>query len=235
MLRSDVVEAIISGKIVSDEGLVCEIRTSPQLKPIIEDMRHAHYLLKRRVKALKALGVTAEEVPFGTELDGVVAFTFSGTNQDVVKACRLAFAMGGYCQQRDSLFMQYCTGGLRVHQREKAGKAGGAAVSAPAKRRHDEIKTAYCAWAGAEDNGKSIAAFASALEKKKSRSKDTRGFSRKSIERVIQCFHDEVLECWDSLRVSLPPCSTTRRDKMVADHLKGQPGISLETVRRALA
>ena len=223
----------ISKRQITDSGLGEKMQLSRRNHQIIDAMADEYEDLKRHIKTLERLGVTVVERSFGDPLQAGEPYEFQAKTKLVGGACLHALKIGWYLRSISDLMWEAGVASMNEPRRKKAGKAGGDAVREPAQKRHRLILNEYKAWAGTEDNGESVPAFAKQLEQTMKRRKKLRGFSQKTIERTVHTFHDEVRRLLQSQ--ALPHSNARKRNAVIAERMKDHSGVSIETVRRALA
>ena len=233
MLPSDTLEQVLSKRQITDSGLGEKLQLSRREHQIIDAMADEYEDLKRHIKTLERLGVTVVERSFGDPLQAGEPYEFQAKTKLVGGACLHALKIGWYLRSISELMWEEGVASVNEPRHKKAGKAGGEAVSAAAQERHRDILNEYKAWAGTEDNGESVPAFAKQLEQTMKRRKKLRGFSQKRIEQIVRNLHDQVRRFLQSQ--ALQPLNARKRNALIAERMKDHSGVSTETVRRALA
>lgn len=189
------------------------------------------------VRDLAKLGVTVKPV---YPNDHFPSADFSSRNRLVAEACKIAFQIGEL----------QATRGMALHGMidideeqsrlneigERCGIAGGDASREQAGFRRVEILNAYAKWAANPKNSKlPMTAFAKQLAaSKKSKDKKVRGFGKSTIAAVVSRFEEDVQAIWPTLRLPDKSRSTLAVAARIAERMNEQPGVSPETIRRAL-
>lgn len=184
---------------------------------------------------LNGLGVdvarTRTEDPLGP-------FEFKAKSQRLAEACSVAFLLGRFMGRREmvDVTLQDVDAEKReqaIGDKRRAG-LGGDAAREQAIPRHEKILNAYAEWASMPKNVKSAnTVFAVSFSAKKKKRKNERGFGKSTILQVISGFDARVLDVWQALRTSSSDRSSAVVARIVGE-MNGQPGVSLDTVRRAI-
>ena len=234
-MLTEVCESFAPGLMWSDDGLSWEpIDENKEMRSARLKMQEGLARLREFLDELKTLGVDTEELAevHAVERDNWIKFT--ARDIDVRLACQSAFAVGMWYGFLDGLLDQYLPLLRRYQQSKKKGAAGGKAVSDAAQNRATIIIDAYVKWAGTEENGKPPSNFISAFVAEQKRA-NKKGFSKESIRRALKALDESVLATWKSLQSCQHRKSHKNRNAIVFKAMQGKPGISAETVRRALS
>ncbi len=234
MLFSELVAITASSRKVADDGLSPE-RAELRARANSLRLRLARYLsrFKHHKRRLAVLDVRCHENPdLDAQPDEACVHVTSDDPRSQAVA-RAAFAAGFYFGQMNTTFHEYLREMSRDFRRKQVSNAGGEAKKQLANESHAAIRVAYARWAAVPENANdSVRSFAEALSAKKARRK-VKGFSRATIQRVVDRLHEEILGKWKSMGAGSMPAA--KRDRLVADAMQGRTGVTLATVRRALA
>lgn len=179
--------------------------------------------IEDRLGQLAGLGVKADRDEMTSST--LNEFQFHSTEECEDEIALLAYQLGVLAGYRD--WRQHISDSLT--KKSESGKGFGrlaaGTVGPEAKKRHDVIREEYNRWAA--DNVGSVPDFATHLAAKIT----GYGFSAPNVERAIRKFHQEIIE--EAAREPFKQYSQQRKVKEIAAAKAGQPGISIETVRRA--
>ena len=187
------------------------------------------------IHELNSLGV---DVAYAKVGDPFGPFEFKAKMQRLAEACSVAFLLGRFTGRRE--MVDVTLQDVDAEKREQAikdkkrGCLGGDASRKKAIPRHDKILNAYAEWASMPKNVKSAnTVFAVSFAAKKKKRKNERGFGKTTIFEVISAFDARVVDVWRDLRTSSSDQSMAVVGRIVGK-MNGQPGVSRDTVRRAI-
>jgi hypothetical protein len=231
MLIQELAAVLASGRNISDAGLTRKrIEENERLRCQRLVLARALKRLEKHLQQLEHMGVTVIANPDPDPDQPHKHFHFiSAKTDDALLVARHAFAVGVYSQRLAEQSMAYFLAIAREQQAKKAGRRGGMAVTTAANNRKEEVWKAYVEWSKDTANeGQSDSRFCESFAQKKK----ARFFSKGTIHRVIKELHTRILTRTKALAIK--DLSLGARVKAVAKAMDGEPGISQETVRRAL-
>jgi len=232
MLTSALAELLISNMPVRDDDIaVLEIEQNKKQKIQRRAIVQAMARLRQSLQSLHSMGIQSIENPDHDPDRPDKDYLFIAKDDATRALVRTAFAAGVHCRLLVEQVYESFIVTRDVEKGKKAGRRGGDAKAAKANARKQEIWEAYAQWSNDTANeGKSDAEFCTSFAKKK---KKKTGYSKASIQRAIKALHERILDRTHDL--AIPPASRRKRAELVAKDMAGEPGISLATVRRALA